>query len=137
MTEITYTPYVMSNDEYNKIFEKEVMKDIDFLKEVVGKSLEAIKDDLDKYLAGGDIKEEEKKPREMMPFEFLILPFKPLFSGFGSMLTPKKKDGMEFSSYKLKNDLKTLNDKIVGLGFKVYENFKDEVGFLTWSATLA
>ncbi|MBN1924049.1 MAG: hypothetical protein JW791_04805 [Nanoarchaeota archaeon] len=134
-TEIIYTPYVMSNSDYEKIVEVETLKDIDFLKEIVGQSLDAIKDDLEKYMKGEDIKEEEKKEKPLSPFGFLVLPFKPLFAPL--LNPPKLPASTSFSSYKLANDMKELNEKIIDTTFGVYENFKDENSFYTWSASLA
>ena len=44
-TVITYTPYVMSNEDFNNIVQKETLKDIDFLKDLVGQSLDTIREE--------------------------------------------------------------------------------------------
>jgi hypothetical protein len=137
-TEITYTPYIMSNEDYAKIVQKETMRDINFLKELVGESLESIKDDLEKYLGGEDIKEaEEKKAMSIgAPFEFLIMPFRPLFGPIFDLFK-KPEAGVKYSRYQLENDKKELTASIIDKAFSSYENFKDENGLITWSATLA
>jgi hypothetical protein len=137
-TEIKYTPYVMSNEDYEKVKKVETMRDIKFLETIVGESLSAIKDDLEKYMAGEDIKKEEKEKERRIPFDFLFLPFKALVEPFIPIFKkPKDKKGkVPFSTYKLNNDLKEYSKKAKNGAFDVYENFKDENGYITWSASL-
>lgn len=136
-TEINYVPYVMKNSDYAKIMQKETLKDIDFLKELVGESLDTIRDDLVKYLGGEDIKEEEKKQKKENPFEFLIMPFRPLLNPIIDLFRPREEGEIIYSSYKLNNDIKELTEVIIKKADDSYGNFKDEHQLITWSATLA
>lgn len=138
--DVTYTPYVMPNDVYEKLIKQETSDDINFLKNIVGDSLNAIKDDLDKYLKGGEIREAESHPSEPKPFEFLLYPFEPIFGMFKPLFKPaeKKDEGEpEFHIHKLQNDMKNLQKDMRGRAFDCYENFKDENGWMTWSGPLS
>ena len=53
-----------------------------------------------------------------------------------SLFEPKAKGGLEYSTYKLNNDIKELNASIIKKAEDSYGNFKDENGLITWSATL-
>lgn len=136
--EVKYTPYVMPNSIYKKFIEKETMKDIDFLEELIGQSLAAIKDDLEKYMSGKDIAGEEEEKREPLPFEFLFYPIQPLIDFVKGIIKPqKKKSKVQYSLYKLENDLNTLKKEVIDSTFSSYELFKDENSYMTWSPPLA
>ncbi|VVB76114.1 Uncharacterised protein [Candidatus Tiddalikarchaeum anstoanum] len=141
--EVTYTPYVMTNEQYNDMVQIETLEDIDFLKDIVGNSLDAIKDDLQKYVTGGQFKEAEKpKPNEPKPFEFLLYPFEPLLNVFSGLFKPAEKKseeeaGPELKRYKLENDLKNMTSDMIKSTFESYENFKDENGWMTWTGPLS
>ncbi len=132
--DITYTPYAMPNSVYEKIKHSEVKKDVMFLETVVGKSLEAIKDDLEKYLKGGVIYEEDED-EDYVPFEFLFYPFKPLISGFKMIMNPKPSQ-TGYSQFQIKRDLKKVRSEMAEKSNDVYELFKDENSYMTWSSTL-
>jgi len=140
-TRITFTPYVMSNEDYKDFLKAETMKDIDFFKDIVGSQLKAMTDDLDKYLEGQDYvgkekpKEETSKP--LNQFEFLILPFKSIFSMFGIDLSKKDKGKPKYSVFKYQNDKEELTDFIKDKTKGAYNGFKDETGLPTESATLS
>lgn len=138
-TEITYTPYVMSNSDYDKLVQVETFEDMEFLEEVAGQSLKAIKDDLEKFLGGGIIEPEKKKEKKKMktPFDILLYPVKPLLNGVKDGFSQLRNKGKTDYKFRLENELKELNEVIVNQTFDVYENFKDENGFITWSASLA
>ncbi len=138
--EITYTPYVMSNEDYDKIKEVEAIDDADFLEEIAGESIKAIKEDLENFLKGKEItlmkdeKKEEKNEEEVNAFELLFLPFKPMLTLFKK---EKKGGKIKFTKWKYDNDFEAYKNKIIKFTNDMYGLFKDENGFPTWSATLA
>ncbi len=140
--EITYTPYVMSNEDYEKIKEVEAISDADFLEEIAGESIKAIKEDLENFLKGKEIsflKEEEEndeKEEDINAFELLFLPFKPMFSIIKKS-EKKEKGELKFTKWKYENDYNKYKNKIIKFANDMYGLFKDENGFPTWSATLA
>ncbi|MDD5499997.1 MAG: hypothetical protein PHT91_03945, partial [Candidatus Nanoarchaeia archaeon] len=140
-TKITYTPYVLRNDDYEKFIKNEAMKEIDFFKDIVGDSLKAISEDLEKYLGGQDFVGKEKNPEDddskpFSIFEFLILPFK----GMINLIGLEKDDGPkkpEFSLFKVNNDFEKYRLFLAEKTKDVYTNFKDENGMPTESPTLS
>lgn len=143
-TKIMYTPYIMSNSDYEDFVKKETMKDIDFFKDIVGEQLKAMGEDLDKYLDGQDYigkekSEEEKDSKPLTQFEFLILPFKGLLNLFGINFEKKEKGKtkIKYSLFKYENDKEKIMDFMKDKTKGLYGLFKDENGLPTESATLS
>ncbi len=141
-TKITYTPYVMSNEDYNEYIKAEAMKDIDFFKDIVGGSLKAIQEDLEKYLGGQDFVGKEKKDDEedskpISILELFTLPFTSFFKILGINLGKKKEAKPEYSKFKYKNDLEKITESLKSNTKEAYTLFKDENGLPTESATLS
>jgi hypothetical protein len=141
-TKITYTPYVMSNEDYNDYVKTEAMKDIDFFKDIVGESLKAIQEDLEKYLGGQDFIGKEKKDEEADSkpasiLELFTLPFTSLFKLFGINLGKKDDKKLEYSKFKYQNDLEKITENVKSGTKEAYGLFKDENGLPTESATLS
>ncbi len=141
-TKITYTPYVMSNEDYNEYIKAEAMKDIDFFKDIVGDSLKAIQEDLEKYLGGQDFIGKEKKDDEddskpMSILELFTLPFTSFFKLLGIDLGKKKEGKPQYSKFKYENDLERITESMKANIKEAYGLFKDENGLPTESATLS
>ena len=139
-TKITYTPYVMSNEDYEDFVKKEAMKEIDFFQDIVGNQLKAMSEDLEKYLGGQDYvgKDEEKKEETPLnQFEFLLLPFKSLFGMFGVTFEKKEEGKPKYSLFKYENDLEKFTEDLKDITKDLYTLFKDENGLPTESPTLS
>jgi hypothetical protein len=141
-TKITYTPYVMSNEDYEEYIKTEAMKEIDFFKNIVGESLKAIQEDLEKYLEGQDFIGKEKKDDEddstpVSILELFTLPFTSVFKLFGINFGKKEEKKPGYSKFKYKNDLEKIIDSMKDKTKDTYTLFKDENGLPTESATLS
>ncbi|MFA5303619.1 MAG: hypothetical protein WC393_03725 [Candidatus Nanoarchaeia archaeon] len=140
-TKITYTPYIMKNEDYEDFVKKETMKEIDFFKDIVGSQLKAMQEDLDKYLGGQDYigrdDSDDDKAKPLNQFEFLTLPFKGLLNLFGISFEKKGKPKAKFSLFKYENDLDKFREKLKKATKDLYTLFKDENGLPTESATLS
>jgi hypothetical protein len=118
------------------------MKDIDFFKDIVGGSLKAIQEDLEKYLGGQDFVGKEKKDDEedskpISILELFTLPFTSFFKILGINLGKKKEAKPEYSKFKYKNDLEKITESLKSNTKEAYTLFKDENGLPTESATLS
>jgi hypothetical protein len=142
-TKMVYTPYIMSNSDYEDFVKKETMKDIDFFKDIVGGQLRAIQEDLEKYLGGQDFvgkdtSNDDEKSEPLNQFEFLILPFKGLLRIFGINFEKKEDNSKaKYSLFKYENDLEKFTDFLKKKTKGLYGLFKDETGLPTESPTLS
>jgi hypothetical protein len=141
-TKITYTPYVMSNENYEDFIKNEAMEEIDFFKDIVGGQLKAMQEDLDKYLGGQDYvgkdrPEEDSESKPLSQFEFLILPFKSILDLFGIKFEKKKNEKPKYSLFKYETDLEDNKEKLKKTTKDLYTLFKDETGLPTESASLS
>jgi len=134
-TEIRIIPCTMTNEQietYKAAKDKEIFQDVKDLIPSVEESLDAIGDELTKYLKeAGEVIEDDNE-KIMKQKESIFTPFISIFKGFKEPFAKGKKDdkGFKVSKKRLKIEVGTAKDLARALSFVVYDIFKKAHGML-------
>jgi len=128
-TEITLEPYVVTQEQIDDYKKKIDEEDIDFVASIDA-SMDALKDDLVKYLKEAEEgPEEEEKPKR--PKADYLGPAKGLAQGFMHMLPAGKKKHMKQQAETENEEKKKAEKTVAKLTFLVYDIFKKVNGMMS------
>lgn len=127
-TDVTLKSYAMSSENLDKLKELKEKEDFELIDEMTDESLDAIQEDLDKYIKGEE--EEEEKKKKKPKFEW---PFGNVLKGFGDALSPVGNIFKGGGSSYIENRMKKV---CAGLAAKkcyaLYDIYKKAHGMVTW-----
>lgn len=141
--EMTLRAYVWTEDQikaYKKLKEDEDLELLGSIDDSLKQAMEALGDDLKKYLEEGGEKFEKEKVKEEEPKKQSVLdPFISIFKGFaevGRAFVPAKKKKTakptREESFKDEKDKKDAEKNATGQLYQAYKNYKKAHSFIHW-----
>ncbi|MBN2367736.1 hypothetical protein JXC34_01860 [Candidatus Woesearchaeota archaeon] len=141
--EMTLRNYVWTKEQveaYKKLKEEEDLELIGSIDDSLKEAMDALGDDLKKYLEEGGEKFEKEETKEEPKRAGLLDPFVSLFKGFGDIgkafVPEKKKEGPKKLTrsdiLKNKDDFKKAEGTAKGQMYQCYKNYKKAHKFIHW-----
>jgi len=129
LSEITFTPYVFSDDELKALEQEEFYEDLKLVEELTNQSLGELQKDLEELFKEEEKKEPEKKKKELI----IKSPFGNLGKGFKEALSPVK-HMLKFGehSYEVKKVKEKAQETAINSCFVLYDVYKKAHGMLSW-----
>ncbi len=136
-TKIFFRSYGWTLEQISNFMKMKESEDLDLIS-VIDKSMDALRDDMTKYLAEARQQHEEKKPQKKLePKLDLFEPFREIGKGFGETFTaiipkPGKKGPPAVEKAKDKSEKGAAENGAKFVLWQVYKNFKKAHRLLTW-----
>lgn len=134
LSKIKIQSYAMTEEDVKKYIEKQDEEDVELLGSI-NSSMDALKDDLKKYLVmAGEKFPEDEKSKEMPKVGMLrglFMPFAGIFKGFGHIFG-KQKGEKKMSKWTMEQDKTEAGNIATKFSFILYNVFKKSNQMLSW-----